>query len=72
MPDGWKLWLQWQNVVAPENLTEIRAVESDAGESIGYIRAVGRRREDATLDEIIQSLPAKYEAHPLLREISKR
>jgi len=31
MPDGWQFWLQWQNVVAPENLAEIRALESDAG-----------------------------------------
>jgi len=31
MPEGWKFWLQWQNVIAPENLVEIRAIESDAG-----------------------------------------
>ena len=72
MADGWKFWVKWQNVVAPENLTEIRAVESDAGEHIAYVRAVARRREDVTLDEIVQSVPTKYMATPLLRDTVKR
>jgi SAM-dependent methyltransferase len=72
MPDGWRFWVQWQSVVAPENLIEIRAVEADAGGYIGYVRAVARRREDAKLDEIMQSVSTKYEARPLLRESVKR
>ena len=71
MPEGWQLWLQWQNVVAPENLTEIRAIEADAGEYLGYVRAVARRRQDAKLDEIIQSVPTTYTAQPLFRSASK-
>jgi len=67
MPDGWQFWLQWQNVVAPENLAEIRALESDAGGYLGYVRAAGRRRQDAKLDDIIQSVSTKYTAQPLFR-----
>jgi SAM-dependent methyltransferase len=67
MPQGWQFWLQWQKVVAPENLIEIRAVESDGGSYLGYVRAVGRRRLDAKLDDVIQSIPAEYNAQPLLR-----
>jgi SAM-dependent methyltransferase len=67
MPDGWQFWLQWQRVVAPENLVEIRAVESDRGSYLGYIRAVGRRRPDVKIDDVIQQIPANYDAQPLLR-----
>jgi SAM-dependent methyltransferase len=67
MPQGWQFWLQWQKVVAPENLIEIRAVESDGGSYLGYVRAVGHRRLDAKLDDVIQSIPAEYNAQPLLR-----
>jgi SAM-dependent methyltransferase len=67
MPDGWKFWLQWQNVVAPANFAEIRAIERDAGEFMGYVRAVARRRLDAKLDEIIQSVPTKYVAQLVFR-----
>ena len=67
MPDGWKFWLQWQNVVAPGNLPEIRTIESDAGEYMGYVRAVARRRLDAKLDAIIETIPTSYTVQPLLR-----
>jgi SAM-dependent methyltransferase len=67
MPEGWQFWLQWLRVVAPENLAEIRAVESDSGGYLGYVRAVGRRQPDARLDDVIQSIPAQYNAQPLLR-----
>lgn len=72
MPDGWRFWLQWQRVVAPENLTEICALESDAGDYLGYVRAVARRREDAKLEDIIHSVPTTYSAQPLRREVVKR
>jgi cyclopropane fatty-acyl-phospholipid synthase-like methyltransferase len=71
MPDGWKFWLQWQNVIAPENVAEIRAIEHDSGELMGYVRAIARRRQDARLDEIIQSVPTTYAAQPLLRPAPK-
>jgi SAM-dependent methyltransferase len=67
MSDGWQVWLDWQAVVAPENLVEIRAVESDAGNYLGYVRIAGRRRREAKLDDIIQSITANYIAQPLLR-----
>jgi len=67
MPDGWKFWLQWQNVVAPENFPEIRAIEEDAGKLMGYVRAIARRRPGAKLDEIIQSAPTTYTRQPVLR-----
>ncbi len=67
MPDGWKFWLQWQNVVAPENFSEIRAIEDDAGKLMGYVRTIARRVPGAKLDEIIQSLPTTYTSRPVLR-----
>ncbi|HUG89910.1 MAG TPA: methyltransferase domain-containing protein [Planctomycetaceae bacterium] len=67
MPDGWTFWLDWLRVVAPENTLEIRTVEADRGRSLGYVRAVARRRPGATLDEPVVSLPAQYTQQPLLR-----
>jgi hypothetical protein len=67
MPEGWRFWLQWQDVVAPDNLVELRAVEDDAGKYLGYVRTVARRRQDAKLDEIIQSGPSKYIAQSVFR-----
>jgi SAM-dependent methyltransferase len=67
MPDGWRLWIDWLRLVAPENATEIGAVERDAGRTLGYVRAVGRRRVDAELIDPIASLPMEYTSQPLLR-----
>ena len=41
MPEGWQAWLNWQRAVAPENATEIEAVQIDRGRFIGYVRLVG-------------------------------
>ena len=68
MPDAWRLWRDWQRVVAPENTVEIEAIEADAGGHVGYVRVVGRRRADATLNEPIESLRTEYRKQPLLRE----
>ena len=51
----------------PDNTTEIEAVETDAGRHLGYVRAVGRRRTDAVLDEPITTIPVEYVPTPLLR-----
>ena len=67
LPDGWRFWLDWHHTVAPNNTTEINALEADQGRCLGYVRAVGRRREDAVLDEPIVSIPANYTQAPLLR-----
>jgi len=67
MPDGWRRWLDWQHVASPDNTTEIEAVDADAGRHLGYVRAVGRRRPDAVLDEPITTIPVAYVPTPLLR-----
>jgi cyclopropane fatty-acyl-phospholipid synthase-like methyltransferase len=67
LEDGWRLWTEWQVVVAPDNTTEIRAIEADKGRYLGYLRLVGRRRAEARLDEPIVSIPGGYEKKPFLR-----
>jgi cyclopropane fatty-acyl-phospholipid synthase-like methyltransferase len=67
LADGWKLWRDWQTVVAPDNTLEITAVEADRGQYLGYVRVVGHRRAEARLDEPIVSVPTKYVKKPLLR-----
>jgi SAM-dependent methyltransferase len=68
MEDGWRLWLDWHRVIAPNNVPELAALEADQGKYIGYVRAVGRRRPDASLDEPVVSIPTEYDPKPLLRE----
>jgi SAM-dependent methyltransferase len=72
MPEGWKRWLDWHHCVAPDNATEIKAVEDDGGRYLGYVRMVGRRRTEVKLEEYCwpdatRSLPAQYTKKPLLR-----
>ncbi len=67
LPDGWQAWLDWHRVIAPHNEVEIKALEADRGEYLGYARVVGRRRSDAVLPEPIESIPAQYTKKPLLR-----
>ena len=42
MPDGWRRWLDWHHAICPDNAVEIRAIEADQGEYMGYARAVAR------------------------------
>ncbi|HVG76295.1 MAG TPA: class I SAM-dependent methyltransferase [Thermoleophilaceae bacterium] len=67
MPDGWRVWLEWQQEVAPGNAVEIAALEADSGSFLGYVRAVASRTE-MELEEPIVSIPPHYEPHPLLRD----
>ncbi len=67
MPDGWRLWLQWLKIMAPDNRTEIESIESDAGRHLTYNRVIGRRRENAYISEPIVSVPSSYVPRPLLR-----
>jgi cyclopropane fatty-acyl-phospholipid synthase-like methyltransferase len=73
MPDGWRLWLDWHKTSFPDNRVEIAAVEADAGRTLGYIRAVGRRRADAQLldyawPDTMRFMPVQpYVKKPLLR-----
>jgi SAM-dependent methyltransferase len=59
--------IDWQRLVCPENSAEIIALEADEGRYLGYVRAVGRRRSEAKLDEPILSIPSQYTKAPLLR-----
>lgn len=68
MPDGWTLWLDWQQATCPDNQTEIDALTADRGRHLGYVRALARRRTDVKLDEPITSLPVTYTARPMLRD----
>jgi hypothetical protein len=68
MPDGWQAWLEWQRAVAPDNATEIAALEADMGRYLGYIRLVGRRRAEAQLEDPIVSFPEHYKRTALLRQ----
>ena len=67
MPDGWQRWLDWHRAVAPDNAPEINALEADRGEYLGYVRMVGRRNGQVTLEDQIVSIPMQYTKHPLLR-----
>ncbi len=67
MPDGWRLWLEWHKVVAPDNHLEIRSVEADGGRHMGYNRIIARRRPGVCLEEPIVSVPSNYVPTPLLR-----
>jgi SAM-dependent methyltransferase len=67
LPDGWRFWVDWLKLIAPENVTEIQTLEADAGSHLGYVRAVGRRRAEAQLFDPYLSVPAEYTKQPLLR-----
>jgi SAM-dependent methyltransferase len=65
--DGWKRWLDWIRVVAPENELEIRTLEADRGAYLGYVRVVGRRRGETKLADFTASVPSQYAKKALLR-----
>ena len=67
LAEGWQLWRDWHKTLFPDNVTEIAALEADRGQTLGYVRVVGRRREGTTLEEPIVSIPAQYTKCPLLR-----
>ncbi len=68
MPDGWRMWLDWQHVICPENAVELQALEADGGQTMGYVRAVARVRPDARLEAPITSIPMEYQIQPMLRK----
>jgi cyclopropane fatty-acyl-phospholipid synthase-like methyltransferase len=72
MPNGWKLWSQWQREAWPHNTAEITAVEADSGRFLTYIRLIGRRRSGMMLEEYawpdtMRSMPQQYEKQEMLR-----
>ncbi|WP_280490847.1 SAM-dependent methyltransferase, partial [Nocardia asiatica] len=66
MPGGWRRWLDWQLEVAPDNTTEIQALEQDGGSYLGYVRVIARRA-DRPLDPHITTVDTTYHPQPLLR-----
>jgi SAM-dependent methyltransferase len=73
MQNGWQVWLDWYRTAHPHGTTEIETLESDRGEYLGYVRMLGRRRADATLEDYcwpdtMRSFAVQYERKPLLRE----
>lgn len=72
MPDGWRYWLDWHHVIAPDNAVEIKAVAADAGRYLGYVRLIGHRRRDMKIEEYfwpesVRLPPPTYTKYPLLR-----
>ena len=51
LADGWRLWLDRQRAVAPDNQTEIKTLEADRSRHLGYIRVTARRRGEAELED---------------------
>jgi SAM-dependent methyltransferase len=73
MDDGWKFWRFWHRRNWPDNVTEIEALEADAGRHLGYVRVVGRRRAGVELSPYVWPDPVKswlpgYEKVPMLHE----
>ena len=66
MPDGWQFWLDWHKVVAPDNQSEIEALEADQGKYLGYVRLVGRRQGSVKLADHIETVTTQYMKMPLL------
>jgi hypothetical protein len=52
LPDGWKLWLQWEKarkLVEGEKaslLSDIQVLEADQGRYMGFIRMVARKKQE--------------------------
>lgn len=66
MSDGWQLWRDWHQAIAPDNVTEIQTLEADRGNYLGYVRVVGTRT-DLPVEEPIVSIPAQYTQFAMLR-----
>jgi hypothetical protein len=65
---GWRLWAEWQKVIAPHNHDEIDALNADRSMNLGNVRVIGRRRPNVDLSDPIESISANYVHQPLLRE----
>jgi len=71
LDDGWKVWLDWHRIVAPDNRVEIETFEADRGRYLGYVRAVARRRAGVPLSDPIVSLPTSYVNTPVFPDPSR-
>ena len=65
MPDGWKVWLDWHRAVAPDNATEIKAIEADGGgisaTFVSSVVAGAVKLEEYCWPDTMRSLPAVHE-----------
>lgn len=74
MPDGWRIWADWHHTVSTDSTAEIAAVEADQGRHLGYLRLVGRRREDVKFEpycwpDNLRALDlGDYQSLPLLKQ----
>jgi ubiquinone/menaquinone biosynthesis C-methylase UbiE len=66
LPEGWKAWVEWQRMIAPENEVEIAALEADRGQNLGYVRVVARLNPEVRLEDPPLSIPPHYQKRPLL------
>jgi hypothetical protein len=48
-------------------VAEIQALEADRGQTLGYVRLVGRHRAEAQLSDPAVSVPPHYQKKQLLR-----
>ena len=67
MPDGWQLWLDWQQAVVARQRDRNPGARGRSWRYLGYVRVVGRRHPDARLDEPIVAMAPHYTKKPLLR-----
>lgn len=70
---GWQYWCQWHKQTWPENTLEPQTLEKDAGEYLGIIRMVAKRRPDVELvdycwPDALRSFPSAYEKVEMLRK----
>ena len=66
MPNGCQVWLDWHRIIAPLNTLEIEALQADAGQYLGYVRAIGQLQPGIKLSEPIVDVKTDYSNKPLL------
>lgn len=64
--DGWRLWQQWHQDIAPDNEVEIKALQADGGRYLGYVRVIARKQHNLQAEKPILSVPTEYTKKPLL------
>jgi cyclopropane fatty-acyl-phospholipid synthase-like methyltransferase len=65
--NGWQLWLDWHQIIAPDNEAEITAIQLDQGRYMGYVRVVGHRTTGMALPKPIESITTEYIRKPIAR-----
>lgn len=60
LSDGWRYWLKWHEIIAPDNEIEMEALKADQGQYLGYVRVIGRKGENIVAEEPMLSIPTEY------------